>query len=216
MSKGSTAVLSYRKRIKERAIAYKGGGCLVCGYKKCVRSLVFHHVDPHKKERGMGTGNTVAWDRLVIELEKCVLLCANCHGEVHEGLLDLTSHLFKNPTPEEGKKLLEEAEIPELRPTKPKLPPLLGQKEWVEPESWAQSHKCLDCQTPIFKTSSRCKPCSNRTRVKKSKIEWPSNENLIALVKKTNFVVAGKTLGVSDNAIRKRLRVRGLIEETRT
>jgi len=66
---------------KKRAVEYKGGKCSSCGYSKCVEALDFHHVsdkDPNwKSARGW------SWDRLEKELDKCVLLCANCHREEH-------------------------------------------------------------------------------------------------------------------------------------
>lgn len=80
-----------RAQRKLRAIDYMGGCCIVCGYNKCPRSLVFHHKDPHTKEFAISYG-TYSWDKLQSELDKCVLLCSNCHGEVHDGL-DLSPYL---------------------------------------------------------------------------------------------------------------------------
>ena len=56
----------------------------MCGYNKCVASLDFHHEDPTKKEYGISSnGSTISWEKLKIELDKCILLCANCHRELH-------------------------------------------------------------------------------------------------------------------------------------
>lgn len=75
---------SYRKKIlKHRAILYKGGKCQICGYNKSEHSLVFHHLDPKEKEFGIAKKYNISWDRIKIELDKCLLLCANCHGEIH-------------------------------------------------------------------------------------------------------------------------------------
>jgi hypothetical protein len=70
-----------RKR-KLKCIAYKGGRCQICGYNKSVYSLHFHHLDPSLKEFTVGQG--VSWERTQTELDKCQLVCANCHGELHE------------------------------------------------------------------------------------------------------------------------------------
>lgn len=71
------------RKIKQKAIEYKGGKCINCGYNKCTTSLVFHHRDPNEKE--FGIGNKLAkWETIKAELDKCDLLCLNCHGEVHE------------------------------------------------------------------------------------------------------------------------------------
>ncbi len=61
-----------------------------CGYDRCHEALDFHHLDPSVKERNMGNirANPIAWDKIVIELRKCVLLCANCHREHHAGILE--------------------------------------------------------------------------------------------------------------------------------
>lgn len=73
-----------RAKLKQLSIDYKGGCCNICGYKKYIGALEFHHIDPSVKEHGLTSSNTNSWDRVKIELDKCVLLCANCHREVHE------------------------------------------------------------------------------------------------------------------------------------
>lgn len=66
------------------AIAYKGGKCEKCGYNKCAAALDFHHRDPTQKELNIGgKAQTWAWARIKAELDKCDLLCSNCHREVH-------------------------------------------------------------------------------------------------------------------------------------
>lgn len=75
--------------IKERAIRYKGGCCAICGYSKCHAALVFHHVDPSQKDFGIAQNRTRNWEKIWPELDKCVLLCGNCHQEVHAGLVQL-------------------------------------------------------------------------------------------------------------------------------
>lgn len=63
-----------------------GGRCQICKYKRCIRALTFHHVDPSKKEIRFSRVMRYSLQRLANELSKCVLLCHNCHAEVHEGL----------------------------------------------------------------------------------------------------------------------------------
>jgi hypothetical protein len=76
---------NYRKRMKQKAVDYLGGFCELCGYNKSISALNFHHRDPLLKEFELGgTGVCRRWDKLVIELDKCQLLCFNCHYEVHE------------------------------------------------------------------------------------------------------------------------------------
>lgn len=85
------AVANRRKRLMLQAIKYKGGKCLACGYKKCNRALVFHHLDPETKSFGISArGVTRSWKKVQKELDKCVLLCSNCHAEVHDGITQLS------------------------------------------------------------------------------------------------------------------------------
>ena len=70
------------------AVEYKGGKCINCGYKKDIAALDFHHVDETKKDFGLSQrGLTRSWDRIKKELDKCILVCANCHREIHSGTL---------------------------------------------------------------------------------------------------------------------------------
>jgi hypothetical protein len=84
------AVQRRREKLKLLAIEYKGGECEICGYKRCVSALEFHHLDPNEKEFGVGEkGYTRSIETIKKELDKCILVCSNCHREIHEGLIDL-------------------------------------------------------------------------------------------------------------------------------
>lgn len=76
-------ILRYR-RYKEEAVAYKGGKCCVCGYSKCMGSLEFHHTNPNEKdaEWALKIKNKIT-DNVKEELDKCILVCRNCHQEIH-------------------------------------------------------------------------------------------------------------------------------------
>jgi hypothetical protein len=83
----------WRRRAKIRAVEYKGGKCQICGYCKNVVALQFHHREPAKKEFGISARvSGWKWEKLKIELDKCDLLCANCHFEEEDRL-----YLDKNP-----------------------------------------------------------------------------------------------------------------------
>jgi hypothetical protein len=67
-----------------------GGKCKKCGYDKCLSALDFHHMDSTTKENSVSTlldSRGIATARK--EAEKCILLCGNCHSELHEGLIIL-------------------------------------------------------------------------------------------------------------------------------
>lgn len=73
-----------RYELKENAVEYLGGKCCKCGYDKCIGALDFHHKDPSEKDFGVGaSGYTRSWEKVKQELDKCILVCANCHRELH-------------------------------------------------------------------------------------------------------------------------------------
>jgi len=69
---------------RKKAIEYKGGKCEHCGYDKFIGALEFHHTDPSKKDpNGL---KKFSFESLKKEIDKCILLCANCHREEHARL----------------------------------------------------------------------------------------------------------------------------------
>lgn len=68
---------------KLKAVVYKGGKCTTCGYNKCIDCLDFHHIDPLQKDFSISNHKGMSFDTIKSELDKCVLLCRNCHGELH-------------------------------------------------------------------------------------------------------------------------------------
>lgn len=81
---GSEATQKRRDKIKQLAIDYLGGSCSICQYDKNVAALEFHHKDPTQKDFAISRkGYTRSWDKVKIELDKCILVCSNCHREIH-------------------------------------------------------------------------------------------------------------------------------------
>ena len=73
-----------QRDLKNQAIEYKGGCCSICGYKKCSAALEFHHLNPKEKDFSLAELKMYAFNDVIKrELDKCVLLCANCHREKH-------------------------------------------------------------------------------------------------------------------------------------
>lgn len=86
----SEAVAQRRRRVKEILVEEAGGKCSVCGYRRCMQALEFHHRDPARKEFSLGhLGHTRSIAATRAEASKCVLLCANCHAEVEAGIVAL-------------------------------------------------------------------------------------------------------------------------------
>jgi len=78
------AVHKRRRKIRVSAIEYKGGKCERCGYDRCSDALEFHHCDKQEKDFSISSkGYTRSWARVKQELDKCILVCANCHREIH-------------------------------------------------------------------------------------------------------------------------------------
>lgn len=88
MSKSSEGVKKWRNTTKARIVEAMGGGCVICGYNKCHGALATHHLDPSQKDFTLSRirANIKSWALIVNELKKCVLICHNCHNEVHHGL----------------------------------------------------------------------------------------------------------------------------------
>jgi hypothetical protein len=79
-----SAVSRRRQKIRQKAISAKGAKSEICGYDKCIEALEFHHLNESDKEFGLSEkGYARSWQRVEKELKKCVLLCANCHRELH-------------------------------------------------------------------------------------------------------------------------------------
>lgn len=89
IDRGDSMTLEKRKakRInnKKKAIAYLGGKCARCSYSKSYMSLHFHHKNGDTKESIISDIIEGSWQRIEQELDKCELLCANCHMEFHFG-----------------------------------------------------------------------------------------------------------------------------------
>jgi hypothetical protein len=82
------AVTRRHRRIRALLVSEAGGRCAVCGYDRSAFNLHFHHVDPRSKsfDMNMGVGKALAAFRE--EAKKCVLVCANCHGEIEASLIE--------------------------------------------------------------------------------------------------------------------------------
>tara|TARA_R110002095_G_scaffold160117_1_gene138823 strand:+ start:112 stop:723 length:612 start_codon:yes stop_codon:yes gene_type:complete len=158
--------LERQRALKMKAIAYKGGKCEKCGYDKCPSALEFHHLEPSGKDFTISHVKQTAWgSKITDELDKCALLCANCHREVH----------------------WEKKQFINLSPRVPK-----------------KHNHCLECKTKLQNSKAkRCILCQSKRR---EKINWPNTQTLRQMVEDSNYSAVGRKLGVSDNAVRKRLK----------
>lgn len=182
MSEGSDRVKDWRKKTKERLVNAFGGKCIVCGYDKCYAALEFHHIDPQTKKFGIASASIKKWEDIVEEAQKCVMLCAICHREFHDGLIEIP---HKTTFVSEAFKHYKQIE----KEVKYDLCSVCGNKKRISYST---------CSTE----------CANK---KRSKLDWDSI-NLKELFEKHNLVEIGNILGVSDNAVRKQLLKRNILE----
>lgn len=175
------AVSRKRKNLKKDLVDYKGGRCEKCGYSKCVAAMDFHHKDPKQKDFALSSnGHTKSWEKLKKEADKCLLVCSNCHREIHEQLNGFKDNR-KNIINKEYKIVTKESAPSRIKQTK-------------------KYNKCTICNIDTYNK----KYCSNIcAKLSKRKVDRPNKEKLIELLKKNSWVKVGNLFGVSDNAVRK-------------
>ena len=178
--KNAKNVVHQRKRAKLRMIRAFGDKCGTCGYNKCTGALEFHHVDPNEKDFSFN-GKIRAWNIVVKELRKCVLVCANCHREIHSGLREISDNIHQ------------------------------FDEYYVDPENFRDTvYSAIPkvvkyCKCGQQLKDARYKHCSHECAHKASrKVDW-NNVNLPQLLKENNnnFCAVGRLLGISDVAVRK-------------
>lgn len=83
----SCLVNQRRFKFKRKMVKYKDGKCQKCGYNKNVKALQFHHLNSDEKDFTLSGSHCKSWEKIKKELDKCIMLCANCHIEEHDRLL---------------------------------------------------------------------------------------------------------------------------------
>lgn len=181
----SKSVQKSQRRKKIHAIEQFGGKCSVCGYDKCINALEFHHTE-NKKEEPSYIIFRWSWERALKELEKCILVCANCHREIHFQEIDLDYKVHK--------KVFYEKECKYC-------------KKIFSTSIETQKFCSKICHLYTVKKFDDHK----KTRIKIPP-KRPTKEELKDLLdKKTSWVSIGRTYGVSDNAVRKWAKKHGLL-----
>lgn len=79
----SESVIEWRRKTKIKLVEYKGGKCECCGYDKCISALTFHHRNPEEKDFTI-SGKSYSFEKMKLEVDKCMIVCANCHIEIHD------------------------------------------------------------------------------------------------------------------------------------
>lgn len=74
----------YTKNARDRVKQIMGNKCAICGYDKCTQALEFHHFTDDKNFVIANVGyKNFSWIKLLKELKLCMLVCKNCHTEIH-------------------------------------------------------------------------------------------------------------------------------------
>ena len=76
-----------RRDRKQHFVNLLGGKCCVCDYNKVLSALEFHHIDSSQKERVLNEVFRTNFNKALEEVKKCILVCANCHREIHENMV---------------------------------------------------------------------------------------------------------------------------------
>lgn len=173
------AVSRKRKNLKKDLVEYKGGKCEKCGYDKCVAAMDFHHLNPKEKDFAISkNGHTKSWAKLKKEADKCILVCANCHRELHEEL--------------NGYKDTREIRQYTYKTDQQSSPSRIKKSK--------QLQKCKLCNSETYNKTYCSDKCS---KLAKRKVARPSKEHLTKLLISNNWTKIANLFNVSDNAVRK-------------
>lgn len=152
--------------------------CSICGYNKNIAALEFHHVDATTKEFSLDRRvlSNLSMEKIEKEFIKCIVVCANCHREIHNPESEYTNAIkFKEDN-------INNLNLKTLN------------KDYIKDKNHCS------CGKEISYDAKKCIECSNKS---KQIVNRPSREDLLQLIKTNTFVSLSKQFGVSDNAIRK-------------
>jgi len=172
--------------MKREAIRLKGGKCADCGWNGNIAAFQFHHRTPSEKKFTISSNPKVSWEKYWEEIEKCDLLCANCHMIRHSDNAD--PQFLKDVENYKGRELVVSV-IP-------------WKNQTHIPHSY--DHNCQYCNKPF--TSSRqvqkycCPNCQSKGR---RKCIRPSREELEKMIIEMPMTHIGKKYGVSSVAVKK-------------
>lgn len=163
-----------------------GSKCGICGYSRCIKALEFHHIDPNEKDfsPGAGRASSKSWESICGELRKCVMLCANCHREVHDGSATLPDNITR----------FDES--------------YYDYRSTLKREELDQCPVCKGQKLIYRKTCSLA--CAGQYRFR---VDWDSVDLKSLKQKGMTNIEIGDMLGVSDVAVRKRLIKLGLFDK---
>ena len=168
----------HRRKINLRSVFHSK--CCLCGFDEVQEALEFHHVNPKEKSFAImgGSNQTKALNLQLEEMQKCILVCANCHRGIHNGVYDVPKNWTEFYDKEVANKLLNELQL-----TKTK-----------------NYNYCQNCGKIITKKAKYCVDCNC---INQRKVERPSKEELKTMIRHMPFTQIAQQYNVTDNTIRK-------------
>ncbi len=168
----------WRYKIRQWLNEMMGGSCQGCGYDKYFGNLAFHHLYGKDESVSKMINRCASTASLIQETDKCVLVCHNCHGEIHAGI---------RPCP-----------VIDIVVRRKRMEAILGRLPKPKTE---KTKPCDECGKDVPATRKYCnQECSHKAQ---EKVDWP--DNLRALVDESSVLAVARRLGVSDKAVKKRL-----------
>lgn len=178
-----------RKQLRHEIVLYKGGKCEICGYDKCEAALEFHHLNPGEKEFQLSSGNTCSLEKMKKEADKCILVCANCHREIHD---KINNDKYQNKINQYLDDCDKQFDIEQI---KKDINNKLTQKEIALKNN--------------LSVSTLRRFLKRHNIVMKEELVYDINEMVNLMKEYKNFTKVGKKFGISDNAVKKRFKKYG-------
>jgi len=227
MSKRSEATQRWREKTKKRVIEAMGGACVICGYNKCDKVMCLHHLDPSQKELSLGRAlsNPAAWEKIVIELRKCILVCSNCHGEIHCNMVSIPDDAIGFNEDYAKYQMTGAPKCPVCNEYMPpqnktcsrgcsyKYNPKVDWDSIDLAELLAKGHTYTYIGELLGVTAPAVSKRARKLGLKKPEppSRRPARNELRILMETESFCAIGRQFGVSDNAVRKWARAYNLL-----
>lgn len=167
---------TYRQRRKQLLVQAFGGKCQKCGYSKTYNALDFHHIDKSEKKYTISNllRNPKNLSTIIEEIKKCVLLCKNCHCELHAEIWNISElNIITHNLDLLYKQTIEYIKI------------------------------CKSCKKEFVTKLTKQLYCSSKCYNKEGKISnKPTREELLDLIWKYPMTKIGKMYNTSDKTIK--------------
>ena len=234
MSECSKNIKQWRLKVKTKIVESMGNKCQICNYDKCKSALDLHHINPEEKEFSFGRimSNPRAWHKITEELKKCILLCANCHREIHAGVAQIPSsyqifdeslittkdstkpcvvcgkptHIFNKSCSKSCSATLARSVDWSKINLEEELLTLslteIGEKYGITGQSVKK--QCIKQNIDLNSITNRKRSEKNRKpRLDHRKVLRPSKEEFLTLLQKHSQTHIGKMFNITESAIRK-------------